>query len=1365
MEDRLDWRCDLGDAIALVHGEYQWSHHDLHQESLRLVTALRELDVDPGSHVVVVLPNSAAAAVAHRGILLAGCAVVPLSKTSPADLAERIADHAEAAAILTPPGFWADALGPHEKKLELAGMPVIVRRRSSGSQSGQGASPLSYILYSSGTTGEPKGVAEGLDMTPAIRPISPSIIGKVTIGGALPFSHGMGRAALFQMWAGCKLVLIEPFSVEEFLRAADVHKMMNVSLVPAMAESLLHQEVDPNLNLSSLQHVMVGGAPVRPELVSRLNEVLGIRINVGYGLTEGGYVSTAWKGKIGSVGRRRSLQSDLRIVGEDKAVVPDGTVGEIQFRSHKGQYYYKNPEATSATFESGWVRTGDLGYFDSDGDLFLVGRVKEMIIQGGVNVMPDEIESVISQIAGIKECSVLGIPDESLGERVVAFIVADSEGAPTEEDVIASCLSKLDEHKVPATMEFVESLPKTELGKVRKGVLREAFMAQEARTSPLPEQLRSVRNSERAGFIRQAILSQVRKILRTEEVDQDRPLGLLGMTSFGMVRLAREIGLLTGKFVPATVCFNYSTVAALADYVMKESGVDDEPAVLVSDKPRLNHEPIAIVGMGCRFPGGADSPEKFWDLLERGTDCIQEIPVSRWNMEPVFDPTPGTPGKTYVRSAALLERSSPFEARHFGISPAEARKMSEAEKLALEVVRDTLESGGYSKHQDLGTVGLFLGAMEQGGAISGGISYYFNLDGPNVAIDAQCASSLVAVHTAVQSLRNRESDAALAGGVFVFKGPGSFVGPSQMRLLSKGARSRTFDADADGIGMGEGCGFVLLKRLSDVKPVEETVMAVIRGSAINHGGRSSSPTAPNGRAVGTVIRKALLDSSTEPTQIGYIETHGTGTRLGDPVEVAAIDEILGRERTEALVLGAVKTNIGHLHAAAGIAGLIKAVLSVRKGVIPRNVHFRRLNPLLEPFSKNLLFPSNTLHWPSDRRRIAGVTSLGLSGVNAHVIIEEAVTRLPAVAPAAAPDGEVVLESASETLSPTTVARGISASFEDLLQSLRTALADIVDCAPAEIGIEDNLFDVGLNSLRLLDFLDEVYRIAGVQCEPSEFMSRPRLGDFTRYLCRSVPGERSRLVAFQKQGSLPPLFCMHPAGGDVTVYARLAALLGKEQPTFAIPSPEDDEGWSLNKRAIHYADLIEACRQEGAVHLLGWSMGAVVAQAVASELEHRNRTVHRVWMIDPPRLGASDSFESNENKEVMAVLGAICAVNPAANLAGFMTQLIGMEAEHILPWCEKNELLAPGRITGEEFSSLIEKRRAHIRSLEGCEPSRCSAPLTIWWAGRADGGIWSRHSLSGAEERVMPATHFTIVQGNSMAEIARDIQKEEGRGSN
>ncbi|WP_067651200.1 type I polyketide synthase [Nocardia harenae] len=505
-------------------------------------------------------------------------------------------------------------------------------------------------------------------------------------------------------------------------------------------------------------------------------------------------------------------------------------------------------------------------------------------------------------------------------------------------------------------------------------------------------------------------------------VDRTAAFADYGLTSSDAVGLSGELEEMLGRTLSETLLYEFPTIESVSAALAGPTAAARPAGIGTRSHP--DDPVIGITGLACRFPGGADSPELFWRNLADGVDAAAEVPPDRWDATACFDPDPGRPGTVYTTRGAFVDDLAGFDARFFGISPREAARMDPQQRMLLEVSWAALEDAGLSSDRLRTTrTGVFVGMMADGryanllvdrgghgelddpylglgnasSVVAGRLSYLLDLRGPSVVIDTACSSSLVALHLAVNSIRNGDCDRAVVAGVGATVHPNTFLQACKMRMLAADGRCKTFDAAADGFLLGEGCGAVVIERAGDAAARQRRVLAVVRGSAVNQDGTSNGLTAPNPAAQVAVVREAHLGAGIDPDDVGYVEAHGSGTQLGDAMEIAALTEVFGgRAASRPLYVGAVKTNIGHLTGAAGIAGLIKAVLVLGRRTIPRNLHLSLPNPTIDWTAAPVRLPHENIRWPGTEIPVAGVSSFGWSGTNAHVV-------LAAAPPAAKPD--------------------------------------------------------------------------------------------------------------------------------------------------------------------------------------------------------------------------------------------------------------------------------------------------------------------------------------------------------------------------
>ncbi|WP_437915946.1 amino acid adenylation domain-containing protein [Sorangium sp. So ce302] len=732
--------------------------------------------------------------------------------------------------------------------------------------------------------------------------------------------------------------------------------------------------------------------------------------------------------------------------------------------------------------------------------------------------------------------------------------------------------------------------------------------------------------------------ARVLSLSSSSDLEAERPLQELGLDSLMALELRNALSARVGKALPATLLFDRPTVAALRRYLLDEVlPPDEQMAALAAVQPRVapREEPIAIVGIGCRFPGGVHDLESFWRLLEGEVDAVREVPRERWDIDAYYDPDPEAAGKMVTRWGGFLEDVDRFDPAFFGISPREAASIDPQQRLLLETTWEALERAGISAEALAGTrtgvyVGIcgndyqglmfargaerldpysFLGSAHS--ATVGRLSYWLGLQGPNMAVDTACSSSLVAVHLACQALRSGECTTALAGGVNLVLTPELTVYFSRMRAMSPSGRCHAFSADADGYVRGEGCGVLVLKRLSDAERDGDPILAVIRGSAVNQDGRSQGLTAPNGPAQEAVIRQALAQAGVSPASVGYVETHGTGTPLGDPIEAQALGAVLGEGRPAGapLWIGSVKTNIGHTEGAAGVAGLIKAVLALSHERIPRSLHFTAPNPHIAWSELPLQVVSEPVPWPANcAPRRAGVSSFGFSGTNAHVLLEEAPRRALVEAPAEAPANE-----ATAYLLP------LSAKSPEALSALAATYATFLPASDARLG------DIAYTASARRSHHEHRLAVAGGSKD-----------ELAAALAAYARGERAAAGVLEGKATETPPKVVFVFPGQGSQWAGMGRQLFAEEPEFRRALAACDE--AIRREAGF--SVIEVLAAEDSARRLE---SIDVVQPVLFAIEVALAALWRAWGVEP------DAVVGHSMGEVAAahVAGALSPEDAAA----------------------------------------------------------------------------------------------------------------------
>ncbi|WP_191559492.1 non-ribosomal peptide synthetase [Metabacillus idriensis] len=1016
------------DKIAVVENEKKISYRVLNEKANQLARTLKSVGVGSECVIGVIVQPTVEVIIAISAILKAGAAYCPIDPEFPKDRVLQIFTESGIDVLLSPKEYLS--LFTFEGNMINISDPDVYIGDNTNLIPSSLPNNLAYVIYTSGSTGKPKGVMiEHRNIVNQVLGLTQLYSFDDTQNHILmaPFTFDPSIQQVFlPLSTGGTLHLVpnrvktDPKSFWELIQTSEINV---INTVPSLMELLLEQNDSVK---HQIQYLILAGEVFTFDLAKRLEQKLEIEklINI-YGPTEATINTTLYEfdskscnNQVVPIGKPL-LNYQVYVLDSQHRLLPFGVTGEL-FIGGTGlaRGYMHNRELTETTFVTNAIsnkseklyKTGDLVRWLPNGNLEFVGRKDQQIKIRGMRIELGEVEVVLSNSPWIKEVVVTKHEIENNTELVAFYTlnkVGDYKGEKVDAKVLKDYLKKhLPGYMIPSHFVYLDAMPVTSNGKINKNALPKDKIGEKVNRDMV-----SPRNG-----VETTLVEIWAKVLGVKDVSVNDSFFDAGGNSLTILRLQSTINKAFDLNLSIPDLFTYHSVTLQASFIQNHR------KIVNSQKKKSNTDHInvmrdsdvAVIGMSCRFPL-ADGCDEFWDNLSQNVDTIRSIPEKRIR-DVVGKEAVAKENQVKFPQAAYLEKIDGFDSQFFGISPNEARMMDPQQRLFLQVVMDSILDAGYSE-SDLyeSKTGVFVGAgkpkyhelVPEGepsaipgnlySVIAGRISYVLNLHGPSEVIDTACSSSLMAIHHAVREINSGNCELAIAGGVNLYM---SAVEQTvyEMGIASPDGRSKSFDASADGTGGGEGIGSVLLKSLEKAIADGDHIYAVIKGTAANSDGRTNGITAPSAISQTNVIEEAWRHAGIDPSTVSYIETHGTGTRLGDPIEFEGISNAFKRytERKQFCAIGSVKTNIGHLDSAAGIAGFIKTVLSLSKKQIPASLHFDNPNPHIDFINSPIYLNGALREWqPESGIRRAGVSSFGLSGTNCHVVLEEYHTKTEA----------------------------------------------------------------------------------------------------------------------------------------------------------------------------------------------------------------------------------------------------------------------------------------------------------------------------------------------------------------------------------
>ncbi|UHA75790.1 amino acid adenylation domain-containing protein [Paenibacillus sp. 481] len=1101
----------MPDRTAVVDGNRSYTYRELNERANRIARVLRASAIERDQAVGLLTHRNAEMVAAILGILKAGGAYMPLDPDHPQERLDYMLADGQVRLVMTLSELSGRVTGDKEVVIienvweEDAGNVDAVDNLPSVND----PEDLAYVMYTSGSTGKPKGVMVShrnvvrlvintnlMQVQPDDRMLQTGAIGFDALTFEL-FGALLNGASLHVI---AKHTVLDSGKLETFLRETNI----TIMLLTSPLFNQLSQE-NPKM-FAGVRDLYVGGDVLSPKHINAVRAACpGITVWNAYGPTENGTVSVCFRidrdyADSVPIGRPIS-NSTVYVLGRNGELLPMGIPGELCVGGDGvARGYLNKPELTAAQFvpdpfqEGGMMyRTGDLARWSPDGNLEYLGRIDHQVKIRGQRIEPGEVETGLLQHEQIKEAAVLVRAMNASEAELIAYYVADESLSVSE--LRAYLGAKLPLYMIPTHLIPLDSMPLTPNGKVDRAALPkpEAASTSNGDSHALPETK-----------LEQIIANAWKEVLGREHVGIHESYFEAGGNSLNMIQLQSRLKKQLGKEVPIVTLFQYPTIALLAEYLADEkkaSSVQEEESTFESqasyesgDAPtgaetgQANNRDIAIIGMAGRFPG-AETIADFWSNLQQGKESIsfftdEELAEFGYDHEMLQRPN-------FVKAKGVLTNVEKFDPAFFGYSPDQATVMDPQIRLLHESVWNALEDAGCDPGQYGGQIGLYAGVtnnfhwltqlsdrlhgdlsdmfeldtLNDLYTVSTRIAHKLNLKGPALSVQTACSTSLVAVHLACQSIRNGDCDMAIAGGASVLLPLKSGYLYQEGMVKSPDGHCRAFDAKARGTIGGDGAGCVVLKPLDKALADGDRVYAVIKGSAINNdGSRKVGYTAPSVQGQAEVIRKALASARIPAASISYVEAHGTGTTLGDPIEIEALTKAYATSETGYCRIGSVKTNVGHLDAAAGVTGLIKTVLALSHKQIPPSLHFESANPNIDFANSPFVVNTALTEWKNDNYPLrAGVSSFGIGGTNAHVVLEKAPDR--AISDAGRP-AKLITLSARTTSALDTMTLNLGAfmkanpeaNLADVAYTLQTGRADfryrrILVCETAQEAVE------------------------------------------------------------------------------------------------------------------------------------------------------------------------------------------------------------------------------------------------------------------------------------------------------------------------